>query len=157
MPKIEYSCKRKKDFITYFAIAMFLTICMFELFLIFVLPVRLKQQDAMAYQVKKQDMLSKAETLRFKIRLAKPQKPIQQCEVQLVTDSLDSVTRYVRANIHNMTIPQINEIYDLLIYLHAIADGWAIGYYQIQEQEFDHTPILRSMDEKLDRAAAAGR
>lgn len=157
MPKIEYSCKRKKDFVTFSAIAMFIAICIFELFLIFVLPVRLKQQDAMAYQVKKQYMLSHVEVLRRKIRLAKPKVTVQECEVQLVADCLDAISRYVRMNVHNLTVPQLDELVSTLLHLHTIADGWQYGQYQVREQDFDHTPILKTLEEKLDRAAAAGR
>ena len=153
MAKLEYSCKRKKDYITLFAIAMFLVICVFELFLIFVLPVRLKQQDAMEYHVKKQNMLTWTEDLRRKTRQAKPRSPVQECEVQLVMDSLDTITRSIRQNNHDMTISQVNDVCSMLDRFQVIVNGWSNGKYQVVERDFDITPILKTMEKKLDRAS----
>ena len=150
MQKIEYSCKRKKDFVTFFAIAMFSAICVFELYLIIVLPVQLKQQDAMVHQVKRQEVLTLTETLRRKTERVKPRTVLQECEVKLVVDSLDIITRYIRVNINNLSIPQIDEVHGLLNRFHIIADGWSKEVYQISEKDFDISPILKNIEDRFE-------
>ena len=51
-----YSCKRKKDFVTITAIAMFSAIVLFELYLVFYLPVQLRRENAMQKHVARKDI-----------------------------------------------------------------------------------------------------
>ena len=67
-------------------------------------------------------------------------------------DSLDAITRYIRQYGQDMTISQVNDVCALLDRFHVILNGWSQGKYQVVEREFDITPILNTMEKKLDRA-----
>ena len=49
--KSKYSCRRKRDYITVIAVMMFSLIVLFELYLVFILPLQLRREDAMALHV----------------------------------------------------------------------------------------------------------
>lgn len=155
--KVEYSCKRKKDFITTTAILMFLLICIFELYLIVVLPIQLQRQNAMAFQVKKQEMLMMTELLRYRTRMAKPKNQLQECEVQLVVSSLDSVVRFIRRNVETITIEQVDEATAILRRLEKLTAPWEKGEYHFAAHDFDTQPILKSIEAKFDQAESQAR
>ena len=155
--KIEYSCKRKKDFITTVAILMFLLICVFEAYLIVVLPIQLQRQNAMEFAVKKQEMLMMTELLRFRTKVAKPKNQLQECEVQLVVSSLDSIVRFIRRNVENITPEQVDEATVILRRLEAISGTWEKNQYHFSTNDFDVQPILKSIEAKFDQAENSAR
>lgn len=156
MPKIEYSCKRKKDFVTFAAITMFVAICLFEIYLIVFLRIQLQRENAMASEVLKQEMISQTSMVRYRVRNAKPSTPLQRCEVNLVTNCLDSVVRYVRANIYEMTDPQIIAANEILFQLNGYSKAWGKKQYTFKQDEFEVQPVLNMIELKLDQASAAG-
>lgn len=157
MPKIEYSCKRKKDFVTFAAIAMFIVICLFEVYLIVFLKIQLQRENAMAHDVLKQEMLMKTEIIRFKSRLAKHETPLQECEVLLVTNCLDHVVRFIRRNESTMTSQQVVAANDILFQLHAHTLPWEKNGFLFKQDEFEIQPILNEIEAKFDQASAEGR
>lgn len=157
MPKIEYSCKRKKDFVTFIAIAMFVAICLFEIYLIVLLRIQLAQENAMAHEVQKQEMLIKTARLQSNIRLAKPKNQLQECEVMLVQNCLDNITRFIRRNEKFMTDAQIAAADETLFQLLANTKQWTKQRFLFRQENFDIHPILDRVETKLDRASAKQR
>lgn len=151
--QIEYSCKRKKDFVTFIAVAMFFVICLFEVYLIFFLKIQLQRENAMAYDVMKQEMLQMTEILRYKTKMVNPRTPLQECEVILITNCLDSVVRFVRRNDKEMTQSQIVAAKEILFQLDTYAHPWGIRRYLFRRKEFNTQPILKKIESKLDQAS----
>lgn len=156
MAQIEYSCKRKKDFVTFTAIAMFVAIFVFEIYLIVFIRVQLQRENAMASEVVKQKMLVNTEDIRKRIKTAKPKTPLQDCEVEMVRNCLDNITQYIRKNNENMTLQQISETNELLFLLKASIPAWEKGRYTFQQESLEYDSILKAMEDKLDNAAAQG-
>ena len=153
MAKVEYSCKRKKDFVTFLAVAMFVIICLFEIYLVVFLRIQLQRENAMAYDVMKQEMLMKTEILRYKTKMVNPRTPLQECEVMLVTNCLDNVVRFIRRYESVMTEQQIVIADDILFQLNTCTLPWEKNRYLFKQEEFDANPILRKIESKLDQAA----
>ena len=154
--EIEYSCKRKKDFVTFIAVAMFFVICLFEVYLIFFLKIQLQHENAMAYSVMKQEMLQMTEILRYRTKMVNPRTPLQECEVMLVTNCLDSVVRFVRRNDKEMTQSQVVAAKDILFQLETYARPWERRLYLFKQKEFNTQPILSKIESKLDQASGTG-
>lgn len=157
MSKIEYSCKRKKDFVTFIAIAMFVAICLFEVYLIIFLKLQQQRKNAMAHDIIKQEMLTRTVNLRAATRHTKPGNPLQECEVMLVTDGLDHVVRFIRRNVDTMTDPQIVAANDILFQLEAHTLPWQKKNFLFKQDEFEIQPVLNEIEKKLDQASAEGR
>jgi hypothetical protein len=157
MAKIEYSCKRKKDFVTFIAIAMFLAIFVFEIYLIVFIRIQLKRENAMAHDVIKQKMLMNTEDVRKRIKKVKPSNPLQNCEVEMARTCLDSIVQYIRQNKDNMTPQQITEVNELLVRLQNSILIWGNDKFMFQQEKLEISPILRNMEQKLDNAADQGR
>ena len=152
MPKIEYSCKRKKDFVTYFAIIFFLGICAFEFYLILILPIQLKHHDAMVYQVKKQEMVLTVELVKWHVSQAKPKNPLQTSEVQLISECINQISGYLRRNLKNLSYSQVMEIHSLVNRIEATSRTWEKKGYLFKENEFDMVPFMKNMEAELDKA-----
>ena len=157
MAKIEYSCKRKKDFVTFIAVAMFIAIFIFEIYLIVFIRIQLQRENAMASDVTKQKMLMNTEDIRIRIRDAKPATTLQSCEVEMARNCLESVMQHIRRNKESMTPQQINEANDLLVRLQNYILIWRQNGYMFQQETLEYAPVLQSMERKLDQAAAQGR
>lgn len=157
MAKIEYSCKRKKDFVTFTAIAMFVAICLFEVYLVIFLKIQMKQENSMAHEVIKQEMLLRTERIRRNTRSAKPKNTLNECEVMLATSCLDSIVQFIRKNKDDMTDQQIVEANEMLFELETYTLPWSGNKYLFQREEFKVQPILNKIEAKLDQAAASGR
>lgn len=156
MAQVEYSCKRKKDFVTSLAIIMFVAILLFEIYLIVFIRIQLQRENAMAHDVIKQEMLMKTEYIRGQIKGAKPKTALQECEVQMVTNCLDSLVQFIRRNKDTMTSQQIVEVNELLSQLETYTLTWNKNKYLFKQDSFDTKPILDKMEAKLDQAAADG-
>ena len=156
MAKIEYSCKRKKDFVTFIAIAMFVVICVLEVYLIVFIKMQQNQKSAIAQDVMKQEVLRQTEVLRFKIKVARPQNPVQECEVMLASNCLDHVVRFIRRNADKMTGPQISAAHDIMAKLVMCTMPWEHNDFLFQENTLDIQPILQRVEYRLDQAAEYG-
>ena len=157
MAQVEYSCKRKKDFVTSLAIIMFVAIFVFEIYLIVFIRIQLQKENAMAHDVIKQEMLMKTEQIREQIKNAKPKTPLQECEVMMTTSCLDNIVQFIRRNKDTMTSQQIVETNDLLSQLEVYTLTWGKNKYLFKQESFETKPILDKMEAKLDQAAAEGR
>ena len=70
--KALYSCKRKTDFITFTAVALFVCTVLFELYLILLVPIQLKNRGALEKHVAKEEMLSLFDSLRARVHVGQP-------------------------------------------------------------------------------------
>lgn len=157
MPKIEYSCKRKRDFVTFAAIVMFLLICFFELYLIVFLPIQMQRKDAMIHQIKKEKMLRTTDWIRAHIRRAKANSRLQESEIRFVSDNLEPVVLFIHKHSGKLTIEQIDEITAFMIDLDRFVAKWSKKQFTFKEEEFDIKPLLLNLENRLDRAERAGK
>ena len=143
-----YSCRRKKDFVTIAAIAMFTAIVLFELYLVFWLPVQLRRENAMQKHVARQRITELADTLRAQCGTSK-KTSLQKGEIELVRSALDILAIYMRENQEKLSMAQIKELESMLMRISAIVDSWKNNRYLIERETFDTTPILRALEAKL--------
>jgi len=147
-----YSCRRKKDFITFFAVALFILIISFECYLMFWLPIQFRKQNAMARHVACQRLVEMADFLR---NISRPRSnenfnSLQESEMELIRSSLDILAFYVREHQEYLTDSQINELQKLLDRTNIIVIGWRKNKrFHIKRDNFNPEPVLRSFEKNL--------
>ena len=143
-----YSCKRTKDFVTITAIAMFSAIVLFELYLVFYLPVQLRRENAMQKHVARQRVTELADILRAQCSTNK-KTSLQKGEIELIRSSLDILAIYMRENQEKLSLAQIKELDSMLMRISAIVNSWAGNRYLIERETFDTGPIVKALELKL--------
>ena len=149
----KYSCRRRKDFVTFFAVALFLLIISFECYLMFWLPIQFRRQNAMARHVSCQILVEMADHLRNASRpnRIKDLNSLQKSEMELIRASLDILAIYVREHQEYLSDSQISELQTLLNRTKVIVDGWYTQKrYHIKRDTFDPPPVLTSLEKRLD-------
>ena len=120
----KYSCKRKKDTITFFALLMFFCMVGFEIYLIAVVPIQLRSKETFEKHVAKMEMLSHLDTLRQKVKNAPARNDAQRGERDLCKGVLDVYAMYVREHQDNMSYQQIMELQHNLNRYESIYQRW---------------------------------
>ena len=152
-----YSCRRRQDFVTFLAVAMFLLIVSFECYLMFWLPIQFRRENAMARHVARQNITQMADSLRGLCRPNHPRNKkknlnsLQESELLLVLSSLDILAIYIRENQEKLSDSQAAELQALLNRTNTIVQGWQkLDRFNIKRDKFDPEPVLRTFEKRLD-------
>ena len=153
--RMKYSCKRKRDYMTFFALAMFFLTIAFEFYLIFVVPIQLKSKDALEKDVAKLEMLNQLDLLRQRFRGVKTVNDVQKGERDMCQSVLDSYAMFVRQHQDELSMTQILELKDTFTNYERIYYHWTNqanpSFYIIQEK-LDMQKALDSIHQKIQSA-----
>lgn len=133
--KAKYSCRRKSDFVTYFAICFFFVIVALELYLILWIPIQLRREGVLQKHVAKEQMSKKVDKYRGDMRellkyLDADQKnrgdiSLNRGEVTLAQNMLDIYANYIRMYQDRLSLPEILEISALLDRYGILLEYWS--------------------------------
>lgn len=143
-----YTCRRKKDFVTFFAVLLFTSVVAFELYLVLWVPVQLKSQGTLEKDVLKQEMISLADKLRSDINDLKPETNRQKDEINLIKGSLDSIAAYIREYQDSMEKDKIKELNGTLVSFERIVNAWRQGRYFIAEESLEPASYVKGLESK---------
>lgn len=146
--KNTYSCKRKSDFVTYFAIFLFLMIIIFELYLTLWMPVQLKKKGTLERHVAKEEMVALADKLREDIDRIELKNSLQEGEVRLAKNILDTYAIYVRENQDNMDMTQIRQVFETFRRYEQLVEGWKARNFLITREMIDMGPMFKELEKK---------
>lgn len=146
--KNTYSCKRKSDFVTYFAIFLFLMIIIFELYLTLWMPVQLKKKGTLERHVAKEEMVALADKLREDIDRIELKNSLQEGEVQLAKNILDTYAIYVRENQDIMDMTQIRQVFETFRRYEQLIEGWKARNFLITREMIDMGPMFKELEKK---------
>ena len=151
--KIVYSSKRKKDFVTFFAIAMFCLLVLFQLYLIFIVPVQLKNKNTLELHVVKEESIGFLDNVRSKAKHSPAHGRFQNGEKQLVVDILDSFALHARAEQDRMSLEQLVFFQDTLMKYDALIGRWRTKdpktkdlRFNIREEQFDFRDYVKKVE-----------
>ncbi len=147
----KYSCKRKRDYITLFAVMMFSLIVLFELYLIFWLPIQLRQENAMILHVSRQRIAEFADDLRNQCRALKKKDSLEKGEIAMTQSVLDVMAIYIRENQEHLNMSQLRDLEQTMNRIARLIQGWQNNKFIIQRETFDTTPLQKALEEKLHR------
>lgn len=133
--KKRYSCRRKSDFVTYFAIVFFLMIVAFELYLIFWVPIQLQREGVLQKHVAKEQMLNLMDYLRRQTRRVSVSSSLNKGEVALTKDVLDIYANYLRKNQDHMDLSDIVEVSKMLKRFSIEISLWKGNTFAFRKEE----------------------
>ena len=141
--KASYSCRRKSDFVTWFAIVFFFVVVALELYLILWVPIQLRREGVLQKHVAKEQMGTKVDNYRSLMRRIPTENSLNKGEISQAQNMLDLYANYIRMYQDKLELAQIIEISDLL-------DRYGILCVQWQNKDFafrrNEIPLSRVME-----------
>ena len=141
--KASYSCRRKSDFVTWFAIIFFFVVVALELYLIIWVPIQLKREGVLQKHVAKEKMGAKVDHYRYVMRRIPTENSLNKGEISMAQNMLDLYANYIRTYQDKLELSQIIEISDLL-------DRYGLLSVQWQKKDFafkrNEIPLSKAME-----------
>ena len=133
--KSKYSCRRKRDFVTWFAIIFFFIIVALELYLILWVPIQLQREGVLQKHVAKEQMGKKVDHYRGEMRHLAEDNSQHKGEISLAQDMLDLYANYIRTYQDKLDLAEILEISALLDQYGMLAISWKKGDFAFKRNE----------------------
>ena len=146
--KAKYSCRRKRDFVTWFAISFFLVIVVLELYLILWVPIQLRREGVLQKHVAKEQMGTKVDHYRILFRRIPAPTPLNKGEISLAQNMLDLYANYIRANQDKLELSEILEISDLLDRYGMLSMLWQNNNFAFVRNEIPLSQTLTIIENK---------
>lgn len=146
--KARYSCRRKSDFMTYFAIYFFLLVVAFELYLIVWVPIQLKREDVLQKHVAKENLVTLVDTLRREVGGIGGTTSLNKGEVALTRTVLDLYALYIREHQDALEFAQILDLYKMLNRYQAVIEQWKAKQFSFQKETVDLPAAYQYLEKK---------
>ena len=141
--KASYSCRRKSDFVTWFAIIFFFVVVALELYLIIWVPIQLRREGVLQKHVAKEQMGVKVDRYRYVMRRIPTENSLNKGEISMAQNMLDLYANYIRINQDKLDLAQIIEISDLLDRYGILCVRWEKKDFAFKRNE---VPLSRAME-----------
>lgn len=122
--KERYSCKRKRDYVTALAIFLFVMMIAFQIYLIVLLPVQIKNAETLEINVARETFLTQMDVSRGYFRYLKADTPLAKGEMDLVRGALDRMAQFAREHRDDLDLNQLNEMEKMRRMLHSVISRW---------------------------------
>lgn len=146
--KARYSCRRKSDFMTYFAIYFFLLVVAFELYLIVWVPIQLKREDVLQKHVAKENLVTLVDTLRREVGGIGGATSLNKGEVELTRTVLDLYALYIREYQDALEFAQILDLYKMLNRYQAVIEQWKAKQFSFKKETVDLPAAYQYLEKK---------
>ena len=144
-----YSCRRRRDFVTGFAIIFFFLIICFELYVVVWMPIQLQKENVLAEHIAREQLIRSFDNLRNSCRWSyEREKGFSKGERQLVLRVLDVYAIYLRNNAEYMSLEEIRELQRTLGRFEALLVGWERGKYCFRKLDFNLSPAMTALEKK---------
>lgn len=145
----KYSCKRRRDYVTGFAVIFFVLVVFFELYVVIWMPVQLQQKNMLAEHTAREQLLRNFDSMRHACRsLHNRNRGFAKGEVFLTLHVLDLYAIYLRGHADKMDIHEIGELQRTLGRFQALITSWQKGKYCFRKLDFDLDPALSALEKK---------
>lgn len=141
--KFPVATLRRKDFITYLAVILFVMVIACEALLVVWLPKKLHSEIMWQDQIAKEEMVELEDLLRAYMIDIKPRHREMTGEIELVQDSLNEIAKYLRAYKDYVSRPQTDKINVCLKgFQNAYSGNIKPGKSFIVSEKLDSKPYL---------------
>lgn len=145
----KYSCKRRKDFVTGFAIIFFLLVVCFEIYVVLWMPIQIRQRNMLEVHTAKDELIRSFDKLRYRcFKMYFTRKGFAKGEIELTIRVLDMYAIYLRNNVDLLNINQLIELKRTFGRFEALAVDWEKEKYCFNVKNFDFAPALTALEEK---------
>ena len=146
--KAQYSCRRKNDFVTWFAIIFFFVIVALELYLIIWVPIQLKREGVLQKHVAKEQMGNKVDHYRAVMRRIPVKNSLNKGEIQLARNMLDLYANYIRQYQDKLELSEILEISELLDRYGMLTVNWQKKKFAFKRNEISLDGAMNILEKK---------
>lgn len=147
--KEKYSCKRKKDFVTGFAIIFFLLVVCFEIYVVLWMPIQIQRRNMLEVHTAKDELIRNFDTVRYRcFKLYFARKGFEKGEIELAIRLMDMYALYLRNNVDLLDIKELIELKRTFGKFEALAVDWEKGKYCFRAKSFDLEPALSALEKK---------
>lgn len=146
--KAKYSCRRKSDFVTWFAICFFFVVVALELYLILWVPIQLRREGVLQKHVAKERMSGKVDYYRQVMRRIPTANSLNKGEVALAQNMLDLYANYIRAYQDKLELAEILEISSLLDRYGLLAVQWVKKDFAFVKNEIPLSQAMEIVEKK---------
>lgn len=144
-----YSCKRKRDYITWLAIILFVIVLIGQVYLVLFLPIRLKQQETLEYHVARQQLLLQMDEVRGLLRRLSPSGTLEKGEADMIRQTFDKLLLYAREHEDNMTLPQIVQVHHMTKMLRSAVLRCRAKKHYIRRENIDMPAFVTVLENEL--------
>lgn len=149
--KESYSCKRRADLVTGFAIVFFILVVCFELYVVIWMPVQLQQKNVLESHMAREQLIRSFDSLRYNcLILHNREKGFAKGEILLTLRVLNLYAIYLRENADKLDHRQIMELQRTLGRFEALAANWMKKKYSFRKLDFDLSPAMKALEKKHD-------
>ena len=146
--RAQYSCRRKNDFVTWFAIIFFFVIVALELYLIIWVPIQLKREGVLQKHVAKEQMGNKVDHYRAVMRRIPVKNSLNKGEIQLARNMLDLYANYIRQYQDKLELSEILEISELLDRYGMLTVNWQKKKFAFKRNEISLDGAMNILEKK---------
>lgn len=146
--RAQYSCRRKSDFVTWFAIIFFFVIVALELYLIIWVPIQLKREGVLQKHVAKEQMGNKVDHYRSVMRRIPVNNSLNKGEIQLARNMLDLYANYIRLYQDKLELSEILEISELLDRYGLLTVNWQKNDFAFKRSEISLSGAMDILEKK---------
>ena len=146
--KAKYSCRRKPDFVTWFAIIFFFVIVGLELYLILWVPIQLRREGVLQKHVAKEQMGRKIDSFRHQMRRVPAPTSLNQGEIALAQNMLDLYANYIRLYQDRLSLAEILEITSLLDQYGVLIVRWNRKDFAFVRNEIPVEKAMETVEKK---------
>ena len=146
--KITYSTNFKRNYIAFFALALFILMIISELLLALSIPAFIQREDAFAQEIRKRRMLLTFDETRTICKKMDVKDEISAMEKQLLSDNLDYLALYLRKEAERLTPEDVNKLEPIVNDLFIIASKLNHSGSVAKENRISSTSYIRSLIKK---------
>lgn len=144
-----YSCKRKRDYITWLAIILFAVVLIGQVYLVLFLPIRLKQQETLEYHVARQQLLLQMDEVRALLRRLSPSGTLEKGEADMIRQTFGKLLLYAREHEDHMTLPQIVQVHHMTKMLRSAVLRCRAKKHYIRRENIDMPAFVTVLENEL--------
>ena len=141
------SGKRRKDYVTRLAFALFGFIVLFELFIVTWLPRQLMNEKIWEREIAYQEIVDLEDSLRANVKegAAKYKNKWQEGEAYMAMDCLNEFAKYMRDHQNDLNREQIREVYEKLREFERKYNDWIKNEYAVKFEKVHVDPVLKTL------------
>jgi len=144
----KYSCRRKKDFVTGFAIIFFFVIVALELYLIIWVPIQLRREGVLQKHVAKEQMGRKVDYYRDEMHRISTRNSLNKGEISLARNMLDLYANYIRLYQDKLELSEILEICSLLDQYGLLTIRWSKNDFAFSRNKISTEEAMKVVEKK---------
>ena len=144
----KYSCRRKSDFVTWFAIVFFFVVVALELYLILWVPIQLRREGVLQKHVAKEQMGRKIDHYRHQMKRIETSNSLNRGEISLARNMMDLYANYIRLYQDKLDLAEILEISSLLDQYGILVIRWKQKDFAFVRNEISTAKAMEIVAEK---------